>query len=143
MSQALRWTVHLSNFLVTGSGVVYAWMLYFTESDDPFSVVNHPWQPDVQRLHILAAPALVFALGLIWSDHAWEGFRSRSSRRRRTGLLLLSMAMPMIASGYALQVSVDETWRELWLWCHLVTSGGWVIGSLSHLFVGRNESNGA
>ena len=41
-----------------------------------------PWQPAVQHLHVLAAPLLVFALGLIWKAHAWPGVRLRVAARR-------------------------------------------------------------
>jgi hypothetical protein len=38
----------------------------------------------------------------------------------------------MVASGYLLQTAVDDAWRAVWLWIHLVTSGLWIVGYLVH-----------
>ena len=59
MTRLEAWFLHVATILVGGGGLVYAWMRYFVRPDDPFAVVNHPWQPDVQHLHVLAAPLLV------------------------------------------------------------------------------------
>ncbi|HYH44472.1 MAG TPA: hypothetical protein VEG34_02210, partial [Thermoanaerobaculia bacterium] len=61
MTRFEAWTVHVSTLLVGGTGLVYAWMLYLLPADDPFSTLHHRWQPDVQHLHVLTAPLLVFA----------------------------------------------------------------------------------
>ena len=69
MSRA-EWTlVHMANSLVIVTGVVYAVMRYLVTPSDEWAVVNHPWQPHVQHLHLLAAPLLVFAVGVIWRRH--------------------------------------------------------------------------
>ena len=46
------------------------------------------------------------------------------------GLLLTLLFVPMVLSGYGLQVSTDETDRHDWAWLHVVTSGLWVAGSV-------------
>lgn len=132
MSRFEAWLVHVANLLVGGTGLVYAWMLYFARPADEFAVVNHPWQPAVQHLHVVAAPLLVFAIGLIWRVHAWAGFRLRAPNRWASGLALLAMALPMIASGYLLQTAVDPAWRKAWLIVHLATSGIWVVATGVH-----------
>ena len=71
MTRGEAWSLHLSNLLVGGTGVVYAWMRYVVEPTDPFAVVNHPQQPLVQHLHILVAPLLVFVSGVIFKHHVW------------------------------------------------------------------------
>ena len=63
MTRAEAWLQHLANVLVGGTGLVYGWMRYFAEPADEFSVVNHPWQPDLHSLHVITAPLLVFASG--------------------------------------------------------------------------------
>jgi hypothetical protein len=133
------WFVHLANLLVGGTGLVYAWMRYFARSDDPFAVVNHPWQPAVQHLHIVAAPLLVFAVGLIWRSHAWTGFRLRATARWTSGVLLLGTAAPMIASGYLLQTAADPGWRKLWLGAHLAASALWLAATLAHQVTPRRR----
>lgn len=139
MTRGEAWSVHISNLLVGGTGLVYAWMLYVTEPSDPFSVVNHPWQPAVQHLHVLAAPLLVFAAGLIWRDHIWKHFKKGNSRRR-SGLGLLLTLVPMVASGYLIQTAVDPTWRKIWVGVHLVTAVLWAGAYVGHYVVGRKKA---
>jgi hypothetical protein len=126
------WLQHVSNLLVGGTGVVYAWMRYVAEPEDEFALVNHPWQPDVQHLHVIVAPALVFAVGVIWSRHVWARIRAGFRPRRPTGLVLAASLVPMIASGYQLQTAVDEGWRTAWIVVHVATSVLWMLGYLVH-----------
>ncbi len=132
MIRAHTWLVHGANLLVGGTGLVYGWMRYALEPEDPFSVVNHPWQPDAQHLHVLFAPLLVFAGGLIWSSHVAHHWRAGSLRGRRTGVTLAALLAPMIFSGYALQISVQDEWRTIWMWLHVATSLLWLLLAVVH-----------
>ena len=132
MSRLEAWFVHLATLLVGGTGLVYAWMRYFAHSDDPFAVVGHPWQPATQHLHVLAAPLLVFAIGLIWKAHAWAGLRLRVAARWASGVSLLATAGPMIVSGYLLQTATAPGWRKVWRAIHLTASALWMGGYLMH-----------
>jgi hypothetical protein len=123
---------HLAAVLVGGTGVVYAWMVYLVQPSDPYARVNHPLQPQVQHLHVLAAPLLVFAAGLIWRRHIWASLRSGVRQRRRSGVGLALTLVPMIASGYLLQTAVDPPWRRAWSLLHLVASALWLLGYLAH-----------
>lgn len=128
MTRRTAWFVHVSTALVVVTGLVYAWFRYFHTPPDPddleafLAVATHPLEPVVQWLHILLAPALVFAVGIIWNAHVWKRIASGFSLRRRSGLVLAISFGPMVISGYALQTSVDETWRDIWIWTHVVTS---------------------
>lgn len=133
MSWAERWLLHLSAILVGGTGVVYAWMRYFAEPTDPFSVVNHPLQPTLQHLHILVAPLLVFGAGFIWRDHVWKHWERRVPGRRRSGVSMMLTLVPMVVSGYLIQTTVSAEWRSIWVGVHLVTSGLWAAAYLGHL----------
>ena len=62
MSRGQSVFLHLANLAVSGTGLVYAWMRYLAEPVDEWAIVNHPWQPHTQHLHILTAPLLVFAV---------------------------------------------------------------------------------
>lgn len=121
---------------VGGSGVVYAWLLYFGETEDEFGPVQHAWTPDLQAAHVVTAPLFAFALGLIWRYHVVQKLRSGAPQRRRTGLVVATQSLPMIATGYLLQVSVDETWRALWTWSHVGTSLLFLAGFAAHLAAG-------
>ena len=140
MTRGQNWTVQAANLLAGGTGLVYGWMRYVAESGDPYSVVNHPWQPHLQHLHVLSAPLLVFAAGLIWGGHVWRGYRSGQASHRKSGVLLAAMLFPMIISGYAVQVSVDDAWRELWIWVHVATSCAWIATALIHPWLRKTQA---
>ena len=123
--------VHLANLLVGGTGLAYAWYRYFAAPIDELSAV-HPGQPVAQHLHVLAAPLLVFAVGLLWRTHVWLGIRLGSGAHRRSGILLAALAAPMIASGYLLQIAVEPGWRTAWIGIHVAASLLWIAGTLAH-----------
>lgn len=133
MTRSERWLQHVAVFLVGVTGVVYLILLYLIPAPDPYAVVHHPWQPHVQHLHLLVAPLLVFSAGQIWAAHAAEKLRRSGGSRRRSGLLLVLGLLPMIVSGYLLQIAVEERWREAWAIVHAVTSSLWLLGYVAHL----------
>ena len=129
MSRAERLFLHTANGLVGGTGLVYAAMRYLMNAADEWSVVNHPWQPHVQHLHVLAAPLLVFAVGLIWSRHVSAKYRN-GGQGRFAGIGLVVALVPMAASGYLIQVTVDPFWRTVWIVVHVASSLVW-LGTLA------------
>lgn len=126
------WGFHVSTLLVAGTGVVYAVMRYLLAPADPFAVVNHPLQPTVQHLHVLVAPLLVFAAGLIWREHIWKHFRNGVRSGRLSGVWMLLTLAPMVVSGYLIQTTVTEGWRTAWIVVHLAASGIWALGYAGH-----------
>lgn len=132
MSRGEAWFLHLSTLLVGVTGLVYAWMIYLVHPGDPYALVNHPWQPQVQHLHILVAPLLVFAAGLIWRRHIWAGWKKGGRERLKSGVSLGLTLVPMVVSGYLIQTAVEESWRHAWVVVHLVASALWLAGSLVH-----------
>jgi hypothetical protein len=130
-----RWEalfLHLSTLLVGGTGLVYAWMIYLVKPSDPYALVNHPWQPQVQHLHILTAPLLVFAAGLIWRRHVWAGWKRGIPDRQRSGVSLALTLLPMVLSGSLIQTAVEERWRHIWVIVHLAAAALWLLGYLVH-----------
>jgi hypothetical protein len=109
-------------------------MRFLVAPIDEWAVVNHPWQPHVQHLHVLVAPLLVFAAGLIWSAHV-VGKLKNGRTNRVPGLVLTVLVLPMAASGYLLQVAVDPNWRTKWIWVHVVSSVLWVLAFVVHQMV--------
>ncbi len=69
MSPFEKWSVWISSCVVFITGVIYGWMKYFMQPLDPWAVINHPLQPWVLKAHIIAAPLLIFSLGLITLRH--------------------------------------------------------------------------
>jgi hypothetical protein len=117
-------------------------MLWFVESGDPYAVVNHPWQPGVQHLHVWSAPFLVFAAGLIWRAHVWEHWRRGIRARRRSGVSLVLTLVPMVVSGYLIQTAVSDDWRTAWVAVHVATSVLWLAGYLGHQLSSRIGQRG-
>lgn len=124
--RAELWCVHGATVLVGVTGLVYGVMRYLLRPSDEFAVVNHPWQPTVQHLHVLLAPVLVFAAGLLWRAHVQPSLRHGVAARRRSGWIGLLAMAPMAASGYLLQVSVEPGWRVFWVAVHVATSLAWL-----------------
>ena len=123
MNRFQAWLLHLSVIALTTTGAVFAWMRYAMTTDDPFAVANHPWQPTMLHLHVLAAPILVFALGLVFSSHVAPKIENRAKVRKKTGLSALWMIAPMVLSGYALQVVTNENAILTMKVTHWVSSG--------------------
>lgn len=144
MNRTEAWFVHGATILVGVTGIIYAVMRYFIVPSDPFSVVNHPWQPHMQHLHVLVAPLMVFAVGLIWKKHIAGHWRSGLKTGRRSGIGMIMTMVPMILSGYMIQITVTDTWRTTWIVVHCVTSGLWVAGYVIHQIASmkkRREKN--
>ena len=97
MTRFEAWCTHIATLLVGGTGLVYAWLRYLATPVDPEALVSHPWQPAVQHLHVVTAPLLVFAAGLLWRSHIWEGLRWRPRERLRSGLALAVALLPMVS----------------------------------------------
>lgn len=141
MSRFEAWFHHAATLLVGGTGLIYAWFRYAAEPSDPFALV-HPAQPAWQHAHVVTAPLLVFAIGMIWRAHAWLGLRL-GTRRRASGIGLLATAAPMVLSGVLLQVSVEPVWRRAWVAVHLAASALWLGGYLAHQLRSRRPSRSA
>jgi len=124
---------NLANLLVGGTGLIYAFMRYFMKPASEWAVVNHPWQPLLQHLHVLSAPLLVFACGLIWSRHVVGNLRREERGGATSGPGLLLTFAPMALSGYLIQTTTGESWRQVWIVTHLVSSGAWILAFAGHL----------
>jgi hypothetical protein len=104
-----RWAVWSTSVATFVTGVVFLWMKYLLVSDDPYAIVNHPWQPAVLKLHILVSPLLVFSVGLIALRHVWRHVQSGMREGRRTGMITLVALGPMILTGYLIQAVTQES----------------------------------
>ena len=143
MTPAERALHHASNLLVGLTGLVYLWMAWLMSPPDDWAVVNHPWQPHAQHLHVLTAPLLVFAVGLMWRSHILLRTRLQGGLKGDSGTLLLLLFVPMVASGYALQVSSSEAWRDGWAWVHVVSGVLWVLGYVVHFLRRKKRASAA
>lgn len=132
MSRFQRWILVGSSVLTGLSGVVYWWMKYRMEPLDEWAAINHPLQPWVLKAHILVAPVMVFALGVVASGHIWRHIRSQGVSRRPTGLTLVIVTLPMVFSGYLIQAVTHGGWLAVLAWIHLVTGTVYLLGLQLH-----------
>jgi hypothetical protein len=112
------------------TGLVYFWMDRMLEPISEFAAINHPLQPLVLKAHILVAPLLVFALGIIGLDHIWKYLRGTMHRARRSGVAGTWMIVPMVATGYLIQAVTAPLWLEVLGWTHVAT-GVVYLGALA------------
>jgi len=117
-----------STLLVGVSGVVYGGMKYFMTTDDPYAVINHPLQPLFLKIHIVSTPLLVFAVGVVFTQHIWKQYRGGLQRSRRSGIWLLMALGPMILSGYLIQAVTGERVLFWLVAVHLATSVIYLLG---------------
>ena len=135
MNRWQAWFSHVVTIAVGASGIVYLWMKYFMTTDDPFSLVNHPLQPHALSLHLLTAPLLVFAFGLIFESHIAARLRLGTPLNRRSGLISVLTFALMTGSGYALQISSAAALSRAALVLHLASSGIFLVSYLLHQVV--------
>lgn len=139
MTTAEKITVWTSATVMTVTGVVIAWMDYVMKPADAFAVVNHPWQPALLKLHILSAPILVFGIGMIFMRHIWPHFRAGLTKGRRSGITSMLLTIPMILTGYALQVLTSTGWLTAVGYAHFALGTAFGIGGAVHYLATRRR----
>ena len=100
MTRWERWAFNGLTLAVTISGFAYLWMRYVIQSDDPFAVVNHPWQSTMLGLHVLVSPLLLLTFGVIFRSHILKKLQtSQQVSNRRSGLTALGTFAAMERLG--------------------------------------------
>lgn len=130
-----RWSLGVLSAVVAISGFAYLWMKYFVESADPFSVVNHPWQPAMLTLHVLASPPLVLVFGIILNSHVMKKLRATNIPNRRSGLISFTTFFLMVATGYLLQVVTAEGMLQFLVVLHVGSGALFSVAYVIHLIV--------
>lgn len=132
MSPFKRWLIWGSSIATGLTGLVYWWMKDHMEPMDPWAAINHPLQPWVLKAHILAAPVLVFAVGLVAGEHVWRHWSEGVRAGRRSGLTAIWVFAPMVATGYLIQTATRSGWLEVLAWVHLGTGTLYLVGLAAH-----------
>lgn len=136
MSRWESWLFGASQALLAVTGVVYFVMKYMIETDDPFAVINHPWQPFFLNAHVLAAPLGLVLFGVVFRSHVLMQLRSSIAGRRRSGWISLVSFGLMALSGYLLQVVASPALLRATLVVHVATSIVFILGYATHLVIG-------
>lgn len=132
MTRFQKWLLWGSSILTGVTGVVYWWMKNMMDPVAEWAVINHPLQPWVLKAHIVAAPVLIFAIGLIAAQHIWKHFRTSARRGRRSGLITMYVLGPMVLSGYLIQVVTHPGLLATLMWLHVGTGAIYLVGLAAH-----------
>ena len=138
-----KWLLMVSSLVTGVSGLVYFWMKRFLVPSDPFAMVGHPLEPWMLKAHILAAPVLVFAIGLISVDHIWRHYRCLVPAGRRSGVITMWVIIPMVVTGYLIQIMTSMGWLSALAWTHLGVGIVYLVGLLAHQRVFRGGRGGS
>lgn len=139
MSPFQKWLLWGSSFATAATGVVYWWMDQMLEPVNEWAAINHPLQPWVLKAHIVVAPVLVFAVGVIAVDHIWKHLRSSIRIGRPSGLTMFWVLGPMILSGYLIQAVTHQAWLTALVWIHLATGVVYAVAVVWHHVVFRRR----
>lgn len=135
-----RWAAllhHLACLAVGLSGVAYGVMKYFLAGSDPDSRIGHPWQQPMLKVHVLTAPFLIFALGLVFSGHALKRLKEGEDPGRASGAGLLVLAAPLVLTGPLVQVLTGDAARRWTGWIHAALGAVYVLSYVAHLLKKR------
>jgi hypothetical protein len=124
--------LNISVALMAITGVAFAVMKYWMKSDDPFAVVNHPWQPHALSAHMLFGPLAVFAFGWTFASHILPAL-VKGAPNRASGIWTIVLIVLMVASGYLMQVTTGDAIRKAFAVAHWISSGLFVVGYVAHL----------
>ena len=142
MTRFERWSVAWTSWLTFLTGVGYLWTKYFVTNDDPWSLVNHPLQPWLLKAHVLVAPLLVFAVGLIALRHVWRHLRTRTPQGWKSGVVLVGVLAPMVLTGYLIQVVTHASTLRALALAHIAAGSVYAIVLGAHQWaVGRRRAS--
>ncbi|MFZ1376523.1 MAG: hypothetical protein WAS25_08005 [Geothrix sp.] len=132
MTPLERWSLHLAALTTAGTGLLDGLLRWFGQRAGEFGPEPHPWLGLVQHLHVLAAPVLVFTLGVMARGHLWPRL-GQTLEGRRTGLGAAVLIAPMVFSGYGLQVATSPVGRNGLAWIHAISAGLFLLAYAGHL----------
>ena len=119
MTTFQRQFVYISTIAAFISGVLYIGLRTFAEPEDPWAIVNHPLEPWALKAHILTAPIMLFAVGLITAQHIIRSLRSSLPNGRQSGLIMTVLFGPLALTGYLLQTVISPLVTSILSWTHL------------------------
>lgn len=147
MTRTQRFLLSAATLILALTGVVYAVFKYLGEdlarrfpslfpvADDAFSAIHHPLEPWALDLHVLAAPALVFAFGWIFKDHILAKLGMPGAPVRKSGIAGIALFIPMVLSGYLLQVVTNERLHGPLVVLHLGSGALFAATYLAHVLL--------
>ena len=139
MTRFERLSVLWTSLLTALTGFGYFWTKYLVESTDPWAVINHPWQPWLLKAHILVAPLMVFAVGMISVRHIWRHFRGGMQWARKSGVGTAFSLLPMVLTGYLIQAITGEGLLKAMAISHIGLGTLFSVGLAIHYAIVRKK----
>ena len=130
-----RWAFGLLTMSVTVTGLAYLWMKYFLATDDPFAVVNHPWQSFMLAAHVVLSPGLVLVFGMLLNSHILEKLGAGKTENRKSGLVSFGTFFVMTGTGYLLLVVTSPLLMQILVAAHVISGGMFSLLYLAHLVI--------
>ncbi len=143
MNRFEKWSVWSTSALTVLTGVGYFVTKYLVASPDPYAVVNHPLQPWFLKAHVVVSPLMLFALGIIAVEHVWKHYISGVEVSRRSALITAAAVIPMVLTGYLIQVLTDEGWVRAMALSHIVFGALYGLGLALHTWIIRRKNGDA
>jgi len=129
-----RWAFFILSAAVSVSGFLYLWMKYMLETDDPFAVVNHPWQTTMLHAHVLVSPFLILVFGIVFNSHIMKKLKASARERNRlSGYTSLGTFAALVGSGYLLQVVTGDVWLRGLVVAHVASGVLFSVAYGTHL----------
>ena len=125
--------------LAASSAAALLALALFAGPPDPFSAWQHPLEPWLARLHVLASVAIVFVLGWAFGAHVLPRL-AHEQRARRSGFAAIALAALMILSGYWLSLGATGLQLTLITWVHGLSGAAFVTLLAVHAVLGRRAS---
>ena len=121
--------------LLAATGFAYLYMKYALETDDPFAVVNHAWQPAALAAHVVLAPLGMLIFGVMLRSHVLKQLTmeirsARPQRMDRAAELRRNGGVRIPASGRC-----RPSWLRALVVIHVATSTSFILGYSVHLFL--------
>lgn len=128
LSQGVRRLIYIIGIGVWMTGVAWLLLHNFFMRPSEFGMSPNPLEPWSLRAHAAFAFGSIWLLGILSAVHIQKGWSS--SRKRYSGVALLSVFVLLIFSGYLLYYVGDERARSLLSMMH------WVLGVIAPLTYG-------
>ena len=145
MSRTTAWILHAAVTVMAMTGGWLIWIVYFAadpaETELEMLAVQSPWQPWLVVVHVVAAPVLVFFVGLIWFSHVWGRIKLGLEGRRAGGQVLAWVFVPLVLTGYLFQVVEAETGRRALGWAHAAAGVVFAVTYLVHVRRGGERAS--
>lgn len=97
----------------TGFFILKTWFV----QEGEYGLVKHAWQYPALQVHGAMAFLMMIGFGFVLGAHVPRSWKSK--KKRKTGILLLTLPSLSIFSGYLLYYIAQDTFREWLEYTHL------------------------